>query len=264
MSVPSSTPQFSGIAVVRPHRADARRNFDALLAAARDAFNRDGIDVPLEDIARQAGVGIGTLYRNFPTRSDLVEAVYVSEIEELLQAARDAIEREPWDALETWLRRFSGYVATKLAMLQGLNKDSEMFRACRAAMYETANPLFERAQAAGEVRKDTNLDDVMRLVSGVTASHYESDEQRARVLTLALDAIRTPRPPAKPARYRRRVGAPWGRRAPRRAPGSTESVPVAQWATLRPICAASSSANRKWMPDRSGPRRCRRTPARSS
>jgi hypothetical protein len=77
-------------------------------------------------------------------------------------------------------------------MLQGLNKDSEMFRVCRAAMFEAASPLFERAQAAGEVRGDTNLDDVLRLVSGVTASNYESDEQRVRVLALALDAIRTP------------------------------------------------------------------------
>jgi AcrR family transcriptional regulator len=195
MTTPDSTSQIPAITVTRPHRADARRNFDALLAAARDAFNRDGIDVPLEDIAREAGVGIATLYRNFPTRSDLVEAVYVSEIEELLQAARDAQEQEPWDALETWLRRFSGYVATKLAMLQGLNKDSELFRTCRAAMYDAAGPLFERAQAAGEVRADTNLDDVLRLVSGVTGSYYDSDEQRARVLTLALDAIRTAPPP---------------------------------------------------------------------
>jgi AcrR family transcriptional regulator len=192
MAIPDSTAQLP-ITIARPHRADARRNFDALLAAAREAFNRDGIDVPLEDIARAAGVGIATLYRNFPTRSDLVQAVYVSEIEELLVAARDADEREPWAALEAWLRRFSGYVATKLAMLQGLNKDSEIFRTCRAAMYEAASPLFERAQAAGEVRADTTLDDAMRLVSGVTASHYESDEQRARVLTLALDAIRTAR-----------------------------------------------------------------------
>src|SRR4051794_34380673 len=162
MALPDSTAQIPAITVTRPHRADARRNFDALLTAARDAFNREGIDVPLEDIARQAGVGIGTLYRNFPTRSQLVEAVYVSEIEELLQAARDAADREPWDALETWLRRFSGYVATKLAMLQGLNKDSDMFAACRAAMYAAANPLFVRAQEAGAVRGDTNLDDVLR------------------------------------------------------------------------------------------------------
>src|SRR5215212_3530867 len=168
MTTPATAPSIPGITVTRPHRADARRNFDALLAAARDAFNREGIDVPLEDIARQAGVGIGTLYRNFPTRSDLVEAVYVSEIEELLQAARDAMEREPWDALETWLRRFSGYVATKLAMLQGLNKDSEMFRVCRTAMYDAASPLYERARAAGDIRADASLDDALRLVSGVT------------------------------------------------------------------------------------------------
>ena len=76
-------------------------------------------------------------------------------------------------------------------MLEGLNKDSDMFRACRTAIFDAANPLFERAQAAGQVRTDTNLDDVLRLVSGVTASHYESDEQCARVLTLALEAIRT-------------------------------------------------------------------------
>lgn len=192
MPAPDSTAPTAAITVTRPHRADARRNFDALLAAARDAFNRDGIDVALEDIARQAGVGIGTLYRNFPTRSDLVEAVYVSEIEELLQAARDADEREPWEALETWLRRFSGYVATKLAMLQGLNKDSDMFRVCRTAMYDAASPLFERAKTAGEIRSDTNPDDVLRLVSGVTGGHYDSDEQRERVLALALDAIRIP------------------------------------------------------------------------
>ena len=95
MAAPDSTALIAGITITRPHRADTRRNFDALLAAAREAFNRHGIDVALEDIARQAGVGIGTLYRNFPTRSDLVEAVYVGEIEELLQAARDAIKREP-------------------------------------------------------------------------------------------------------------------------------------------------------------------------
>jgi AcrR family transcriptional regulator len=191
MSAPDITAHIPGVSVTRPHRADARRNFDALLAAARDAFNREGIDVALEDIAREAGVGIATLYRNFPTRADLIEAVYVSEIEELIQAARDVSDHEPWDALETWLRRFSGYVATKLAMLQGLNKDSDMFRVCRAAMNNAASPLYERAEAAGEIRTDTSLDDVLRLVSGVTASHYESDEQRERVLALALDAIRT-------------------------------------------------------------------------
>ena len=183
-------PPIPGITVVRPQRADARRNFDALLGAARAAFNDEGIDVALEDIARDAGVGIATLYRNFPTRQDLLEAVYISEIEELLAAARDASGREPWEAFEIWLRRFSSYVATKLAMLQALNKDSEMFRVCRSAMYEAASPLFARAKEAGEIRDDVQLDDVLRMVSGVTAGHYDDDAQRERVFTLALDAVR--------------------------------------------------------------------------
>src|SRR3954453_2310711 len=191
MSASHSTAQPPAIGVARPHRADARRNFDALLAAARDAFNRDGIAVALEDIAREAGGGIAALSRNVPTRADLIEAVYVSEIEELLQAARDVSQREPWDALEIWLRRFSGYGATKLAMLQGLNKASEMSRTCRSAMYDAAAPLYERAEAAGVVRTDSNLDDVLRLVSGVTASHYDSGARPAPPPALALAAIRT-------------------------------------------------------------------------
>ena len=97
---------------------------------------------------------------------------------------------EPWEAFEVWLRRFSSYVATKLAMLQALNKESEMFRVCRSAMYEAANPLFARAKEAGEIRADVQLDDVLRMVSGVTAGHYDDDAQRERVFTLALDAVR--------------------------------------------------------------------------
>src|SRR5919112_5514942 len=90
----------------RPHRADARRNFDALLAAAREAFAEQGSDASLEDIARRAGVGIGTLYRNFPTRQDLFESVYLGEVEELCAAAEAAMAQPPWEALASWLRRF--------------------------------------------------------------------------------------------------------------------------------------------------------------
>src|ERR1700712_4737164 len=87
-----TTPQIR-----RPQRADARRNFDALLAAARDAFAENGTEASLEDIARRAGVGIGTLYRNFPTRQDLFESVYVGEVEQLCQAAEDVAALPPWD-----------------------------------------------------------------------------------------------------------------------------------------------------------------------
>lgn len=188
--MPETTPTIPGVSVARPHRADARRNFDALLAAAREAFGRDGADVPLEDIARQAGVGIGTLYRNFPARQDLFEAIYVGEIEELVQVAVDVGELEPWEAFEAWLRRFAAYVITKMAMMQALNKESEMFRSCRSAMFDSAAPLYARAQAAGEIRPDVALDDVLRMVSGVTTGHYASDDQRERVFKLALDGIR--------------------------------------------------------------------------
>lgn len=185
-----TAPLPAAFTVRRPHRADARRNFDALLDAARTAFAGRGIDVPLEDIAREAGVGIGTLYRNFPTRQDLFEAVYLGEIEELCRAAVDVADQNPWDAFETWLRRFAGYVTTKVAIMQALDKNSEMFRASRAAMMDASTPLFERAQAAGAIRPDARLDDVMRMVAGITNSHYEDEEQRERVFRLTVDAIR--------------------------------------------------------------------------
>ena len=176
--------------VRRPTRADARRNFDALLGAARDAFAGKGADASLEDIARQAGVGIGTLYRNFPTRQDLFNAVYFGEIEELCQAAEDVADLPPWEALTTWLRRFVQYAATKRAIWESLNRDSDRFKTAREAMYAAGTPLFERAQKAGEARKDVSFDDLLRMVSGLTAAGFVDDDQRVRVLEIALDGVR--------------------------------------------------------------------------
>src|SRR3954464_3878310 len=96
----------------RPKRADALRNCERLLAAAREAFTEADRSASLEDIARRAGVGIGTLYRHFPTRADLVEAVYVDEVEAMSRSAGELAELDPWEALTAWLRRFVGYVAT--------------------------------------------------------------------------------------------------------------------------------------------------------
>lgn len=179
-----------GVAVRRPHRADARRNFDALLAAAREAFAENGTDASLEDIARRAGVGIGTLYRNFPTRQDLFETVYVGEIEALCQEAEDVAGLPPWEAFVIWLRRFVAYAATKRAISEALNRDSEMFRSCRQAMYAAGEPLFVRAQDAGEARADAGFDDVLRMVTGITSAGFVDDEQRERVLGIALDGVR--------------------------------------------------------------------------
>src|SRR5919199_3301967 len=116
MTTPTAPIQLSN----RPKRADALRNYEKLVAAAREAFTEADRSASLEDIARRAGVGIGTLYRNFPTRADLVEAVYVDEVEALARSAEDVADLEPWEALTSWLGRFVGYVATKQALADEL------------------------------------------------------------------------------------------------------------------------------------------------
>ncbi|SDS80161.1 TetR/AcrR family transcriptional regulator [Actinoplanes derwentensis] len=178
------------ITVRRPQRADARRNFDALLIAARAAFAEHGADTSLEEIAKQAGVGIGTLYRNFPTRQDLIEAVYVEEVNQLAEAATALAGQPPWPALRAWLERFVAYAATKRALIDLLNRDSQMFGSCRAVMYSAGQPLFDRAQQAGEIRPEAAFDDVLRMVAGLTSAAFVDDGQRARVLNFALDGLR--------------------------------------------------------------------------
>ena len=192
MSAP--TPPIIDIAARRPHRADARRNFDAVLAAAREAFATHGTDASLEDIARHANVGIGTLYRNFPTRQDLLEAVYAGEVQELCLGAQAVSELEPWDAFTTWLDSFARYVPTKLALLQALNKDSEVFRACKSAMLASALPIF-RARPAGRSaasrrrarrraahgRRDGRLDLRRRRPAPARAEHRAGRPPRALV-----------------------------------------------------------------------------------
>ena len=129
--MPATATQRSAL-TRRPKRADARRNYDKLIAAAREAFTERDSSASLEDIARRAGVGIGTLYRHFPTRTDLIEAVYVEEVEALCRSADDLGDAPPWDALVGWLHRFIGYVATKHALAEELyvvaDRDAEVFK----------------------------------------------------------------------------------------------------------------------------------------
>src|SRR3954466_2647450 len=102
--------------LARPKRADARRNYEKVLAAAREAFAEGGESTALEEIARRADVGIGTLYRHFPNRQALVEALYVGEVEEVVRSAAEQSEDDPWEALSGWLERFMAYLATKRAL----------------------------------------------------------------------------------------------------------------------------------------------------
>ncbi|MFE5021940.1 TetR/AcrR family transcriptional regulator [Streptomyces sp. NPDC056656] len=186
------------VAAQRPRRADARRNFDALLAAARDAFAEKGAEASLEDIARKAGVGIGTLYRNFPTRRHLFETVYAEEVDALCRLADELADAPPWDGLATWLRRFVDYTVTKRAIRDALSGESDIFIACRRAMLDAGEPLLLRAQAAGEVRSDMSFDDLLRLISGVTGAAYVDTEQRDRVFGITLDGMRARPAPGKP------------------------------------------------------------------
>jgi AcrR family transcriptional regulator len=182
------------VAPPRPMRADARRNYEKLIAAGREAFTEDGSSASLEEIARRAGVGIGTLYRHFPTRQALLEAVYVEEVEALCRSAEDLRDREPWDALVAWLHRFVEYVGTKEALREELfayvDHDADVFQHCHKMFYGAGEPLLARAQEAHLVRDDTDITEVVRMVAGIAKIQSATPEQIDRVLDMALDGLR--------------------------------------------------------------------------
>jgi AcrR family transcriptional regulator len=184
----------------RQRRADALRNHDKLIEAAREVFAAHGTSASLDDIARRAGVGIGTLYRHFPTRQALLEAVYIDEVEAMARAADALSGLEPWDALATWLRQFVRYAATKRALAEELlayiDTDAAVFAQCRTAINAAGEPLLARAQRAGVVRPDTNFNDVGRMIGGIAGIRVADPDQIERILELALDGLRyqLPRP----------------------------------------------------------------------
>ena len=178
----------------RPKRADAARNYDKLLRAARAAFTEDGADASLEDIARRAEVGIGTLYRNFPTRQALLEAVYVDEVQAICRAADELDSTDPWENLVGWLRSFADYATTKKALASELmaymDADDAVFLQCRTSVREAGEPLLEAAKAAGVVRQDLEFMDVMRMVGGIANIPHAEPGQVDRILSVALDGLR--------------------------------------------------------------------------
>jgi AcrR family transcriptional regulator len=184
------------IQLQRPKRADARRNHDSLVAAARAVFTENGTSAPLEDIAERAGVGIGTLYRHFPTRQDLLEAVYLGEVEAICASAQKYVDQPPLEALTGWLHEFVGFAATKRALAEELfayvDRDSPVFSSCATAIYGAGEGLLERAQDAGAVRDDVDISDVTKMVSGIAAIRNADAEQIDRILGLALDGLRAP------------------------------------------------------------------------
>jgi AcrR family transcriptional regulator len=178
----------------RPKRADARRNYEKVLSAAREAFAEGGEATSLEEIARRAGVGIGTLYRHFPNRQALLEALYVNEVEELSRSAHELDEADPWEALNSWFERLIGYLATKRALAAELTNyldpDAPVFQACRTSLFAAGEPLLRRAQASGMVRGDVDFSDVMHMVAGISKNSATDPKQNERILRIALDGLR--------------------------------------------------------------------------
>ena len=183
----------------RPMRADARRNYERLLSAALAAFAEHGADdASLEEIARRAGVGIGTLYRHFPTRQALLEAVYRDQVEALRARADELRESDaPADALAAWLRALVSFSSTKhsltTALLETLDKDSDLLSACSTVICGAADTLLTRAQQAGVVRADADARDLIRLVHAVNIASQRGPTdpgQTDRLLGLILDGLR--------------------------------------------------------------------------
>jgi AcrR family transcriptional regulator len=181
----------------RPLRADAQRNRDALLAAAVQAFSAEGPDVTLEAIAAAAGVGIGTLYRHFPTRDALVEAAYRNELERLCDSAEELLATlPPEEAVREWMECFVDYAVTKRGMSDALRAliaaGGNPFAQSRDRMLGALGKLLDAAIAAGTVRADVAPADLLATLGGVSmaAGDAAGREQARRVLDLVMDGLR--------------------------------------------------------------------------
>jgi AcrR family transcriptional regulator len=185
-------------AAVPKLRADAARNRARLVEAARELFLSGPVDaeVSLEQVAKKAEVGIGTLYRHFPTRLDLLEAVYREEVDGLREASEQlSADHLPLEALERWLEVFVEYAATKKhifhELVEATGRDSELMTHSRATMTAAAEKMVGGAQEAGEIRTDITAPDVIRLVGGCTMMPNFDRAQLQRILKVVMDGLRT-------------------------------------------------------------------------
>jgi AcrR family transcriptional regulator len=157
----------------RKPRADAERNRQRILEVAKDAFTRLGVNISLDDVARQAAIGAGTLYRHFPTREALLEAVYRTEVEKLAAAERELAERmPPIEALRAWMLLFVDYIAAKQIIAPALNTlvggPSKLFDASGAQIKGAIHALVKRAIESGDIRPDLDPLDLLRALVGVS------------------------------------------------------------------------------------------------
>jgi AcrR family transcriptional regulator len=185
------------LAQARKPRADSARNRQLLIAAAKAGFAEFGLNVSLEEIARRAGVGIGTLYRHFPTREAVVEAVYRREVEQLAEAVPQLLEASPaGEALHKWMHLFVDYIATKRLIAPSLAAAKDRTPSLYASSVElitgAITTLVKRAVASGEVRTDIDASDLLRALVGVSYSNPDVgwEASARRLVDILMDGLR--------------------------------------------------------------------------
>jgi len=185
---------------MRKPRVDAVRNRELVLDAAKKVFGAGGPDASLEAVALDAGVGIGTLYRHFPTREALFEAVYRREVQQLADLAEELKEQpDAVEALRRWMRSNVRFVATKKGMLQALalavDKNSELFAFSSDRLTRAVGGLLDRAIAAGEIRDDISAEDVLRALVGMSYTYDQPGWQKSvlRLVDVFIDGLRVQR-----------------------------------------------------------------------
>jgi AcrR family transcriptional regulator len=190
----------------RPARKDAARNHDALLRAAAEVYSERGVEASLEEIARRAGVGIGTLYRHFPSRDALNEAVYRREVATLCDRAGALLhDNDPVAALAEWMTAFAQYVARKrgmaMALKSALGPDNELFAYSHQRIREALGSLLDAAVATGEIRADVDHEDLLRAMSGICMATDSPGwaERTGRLVGLLIDGLRYGAPSGVPA-----------------------------------------------------------------
>jgi len=178
-------------------RADARRNYERLLEQARIAFAEAGADASLDEIAKRAGVASGTLYRHFPTRLDLIEAVLAEQIAELVELGRELLTADDeFDAVSTWLRATVTHALTyrglsAAVMNSALDRGDDLVSAWHAELFDVGGALLSRARRSGAIATDADDADVLKMVGAIAWAAQDSSSQADRLLALLMKGLRS-------------------------------------------------------------------------
>jgi AcrR family transcriptional regulator len=180
----------------RPKRADAQRKMSSLLLAAVEVFQESGVDAPVREIAERAGVGIGTVYRHFPQRSDLIKAVFQSRVDACADAASElASQHEPGDALARWMQRYVDFIATKRGLAAALHSGDPAYSALpglfNTRLLPALKTLLDAAVAAGAVRSGIDAEELLHAVANLCRVSHENEPAYARrMVALLVDGLR--------------------------------------------------------------------------